>query len=236
MIFSTKVSKKGYKKMVKILKYDKGKYRFTQEVRKIFNVSDLTLLHKHRHELFPDYELGFHNEVKTDYHKLFYSVLNDNEKNHELKKSYDLFISEVVSSFFDRSFCYQSFPSFRVHLPDKKAVNKWHYDSDEDHLHPEGEINFQIALTDSCDTQAMWIETVPGLKDFFPVNLSEDEFVIFNGNKCTHGNKPNETDFTRVSMDFRVLPIEKYNPEKNKSSAEKGTKFAIGSYYRLYEK
>ena len=66
-----------------------------------------------------------------------------------------------------------------MHLPDKKAVNKWHYDSDDDHRHPEGEINFQIALTDSLDTQAMWIESVPGLRDFFPVNLKENQFVLY---------------------------------------------------------
>ena len=66
--------------MAKILRYDKERYTFTQEVEKIFNVSDLSLLHKHRNELFPHYELGFHNEVKTDYHKLFYSVLNDETK------------------------------------------------------------------------------------------------------------------------------------------------------------
>jgi hypothetical protein len=50
--------------------------------------------------MFPDYELGFHNEVKTDYHKQFYLVLNDDTKNHELRKSYDLFIEEFVIRIF----------------------------------------------------------------------------------------------------------------------------------------
>tara|TARA_Y100000592_G_scaffold56027_3_gene88114 strand:+ start:164 stop:862 length:699 start_codon:yes stop_codon:yes gene_type:complete len=228
--------KKDYKKMVKILSYDKNRYRFTQEVEKIFDVSDLSKLHKVRSEMFPNYKLGFHNEVKTDYHKRFYSVLNDGSKNSELKESYSLFISEVVGELIGGSFCYQSFPSFRVHLPGKKAVNKWHYDSDKDHMHPEWEINFQLALTDSSETQAMWIESVPGLGDFHPVNLKKDQFAIFYGNKCRHGNKPNETDLTRVSMDFRVLPIDRYDPTKNKSSAEKGTKFVIGGYYKLFER
>ena len=222
--------------MVKILEYDTERYVFAQEVRKIFNVTDLTKLHKHRNEMYPDYELGFHNEVKTDYHKEFYSVLNDDSKNLELKKAYERFIKEIVSPYFKESFCYQAFPSFRVHLPHKKAVHEWHFDSDKNHMHPEWEINFQIALTNSRDTQAMWIESVPGLRDFFPLSLKQNQFVIFNGNKCMHGNKPNETDDTRVSMDFRVLPFSKYNPEKSKSSAEKGTQFVVGSYYRLFEK
>jgi hypothetical protein len=222
--------------MVKIFDYDKEKYRFTQEAEKIFSVSDLSSLHESRSDMFPNYDLGFHNEVKTDYHKEFYATLNDDSRNQELKKSYDLFVDEVVSKHIQGSFCYQSFPSFRVHLPGKRAVNKWHYDSDDDHLHPEWEINFQIALTDSFDTQAMWIESIPGLKDFTPVNLRENQFAIFNGNKCKHGNMPNETDLTRVSMDFRVLPFDRYDPASSRASAERGNKFVIGGYYRLFER
>ena len=39
------------------------------------------------------------------------------------------------------------------------------------------------------------------------------QYCMFNGNKCTHGNKPNKTSLTRVSFDFRVIPISKYNPD-----------------------
>jgi len=222
--------------MVKVLKYDTERYQFAQEVEKSLRVTDLTQLHKHRNEIYPNYELGFHNEVKTEYHNEFYSFLNNDTKNFELKKSYELFIKEIVSPYFKESFCYQSFPSFRVHLPNKKAIHEWHFDSDTNHLHPEWEINFQIALTNSEDTQAMWIESIPGLGDFYPLSLKKDQFAIFDGNRCTHGNKTNETDDTRVSMDFRVLPLGRYTPEKYNSSAEKGTEFAIGGYYKIFEK
>ena len=37
--------------------------------------------------------------------------------------------------------------------------------------------------------------------------LSDREFIVFNGNKCIHGNKLNDTGKTRVSLDFRIIPI-----------------------------
>jgi len=222
--------------MFKILEYDIEKYQFIHQTKEIFQVDELSKIHITRPELFPDFELSFKNEVHTDFHKTFYDFINDENKNKEILKTYEDFIEEVVSSNFDESFCYQKFPSFRIHLPGKKAIHKWHFDNDDDHRHPEWEINFQISLTKMSDTQAMWIESIPGLKDFSPLNLEEGQFAIFDGNRCLHGNKPNTTDEARLSLDFRVIPISKYHPEKARSSATQGNKFVIGGYYKLWEK
>ena len=81
-----------------------------------------------------------------------------------------------------------------------------------------------------------WVETVPGLKDYKPMEMSPGEFYIFNGNKCTHGNRPNNTDKTRVSFDFRVVPYERYNDGFKNISATKKQKFLIGSYYDVIMK
>ena len=136
---------------------------------------------------------------------------------------------------FGKSFVYQAFPSFRVHIPNDQAIHKWHHDSDEHHNHPDWEINFQVALTKMWDSNAMWLESVPGLGDFKPVEMEVGDYTIFYGNKCAHGNKENKTGKTRVSMDFRVLPYDKYDESSAKNSATAGTKFVIGHYYNLYE-
>ena len=130
---------------------------------------------------------------------------------------------------------YQAFPSFRVHIPNDQAIHKWHHDSDENHNHPDWEINFQVALTKMWDSNAMWLESVPGLGDFKPVEMEVGDYTIFYGNKCAHGNKENKTGKTRVSIDFRVLPYDKYDESSAKNSATAGTKFVIGQYYNLYE-
>lgn len=210
-------------------KYDTNKYKFKEIIKNYFNVSDLSLLHKERNDLLPSKALCFDNESKTKYHKLFYSKMNNGWK--ELEDAYHLFIKEEVSSIIKEELIYQYMPSFRVHLPNNKAIHKWHYDSDLDHFHPEWEINFQVALTDMYDTQATWVELVPGLKKYLPMEMTYGEFYIFNGNKCIHGNKENISGKTRVSFDFRILPKRKYNPSIIQSVTSK-KKFLLGEYYK----
>ena len=86
------------------------------------------------------------------------------------------------------------------------AVVKKHYDSDDEHRHPKGEINFIIALTDMYDSNSIWYESYPRLGDFKAMDLKAGDVLCFNGNLCEHYNKINKTGKTRVSMDFRILP------------------------------
>ena len=209
--------------------YNTTKYRFVEIVSSVFDVEDLSTLHKSRPDLLPSHKLVFENESKTDFHTLFYSKMN-NSSLKDLEDSFYLFIDNEVKPFFNQDILHQYMPSFRVHLPGDQAIHKWHYDSDEDHLHPDWELNFQIALTDMSDTQATWIESVPGLGDFHPMNLCYGEYVIFNGNKCMHGNKENVTDCTRVSFDFRVIPNDRYTDTSKSLTINK--KFSEGDYYR----
>jgi hypothetical protein len=222
--------------MSAISTYDTSNYNFCGEVEKIFNVpqGELHNLHDLRSELMPPDKLNFDNETRTDFHSTFYSALNS-DKGGDIKTVYEAFIKDTVAPMFGRSFFYQTFPSFRVHIPNDQAIHKWHYDSDEDHNHPDWEINFQIALTKMWDSNAMWLESVPGLGDFAPLEMGVGNFAIFCGNKCIHGNKENKTGKTRVSMDFRVLPYDKYDESAAKSSATASRKFVLGDYYKLYE-
>lgn len=53
--------------------------------------------------------------------------------------------------------------------------------------------------------------------------------VIFDGS-FMHGNVINETEFTRVSFDFRVVPLSQYKWNDSKSVNE-GRKLDIGEYF-----
>jgi len=178
------------------------------------------------------------NESKTEYHSAFYKRLNHDGPFSwtEIIDAYHGILREVVSPLVNKEFIYQTFPSFRVHVPNYKATYKWHYDSDIDHRHPDGEINFQIPLTVMYGTSATWCESVPGLGDYKPMNCHPGQLVCFNGNKLTHGNKINETGLTRVSLDFRILPRDKYFPERNLTSVTKGTDFKVGGYYSEFSR
>ena len=213
--------------------YDASNYNFNLMVASLFEVEDLTRLHLLDLDLCDAEQLEQSNEAETYFHKTFYSKLRNGWP--EIEKVYEDFVSKEAAPLFDEDFLYQQFPTFRIQVPNQTAVSKWHYDSDEDHKHPDWEINFQIALTEMKGTSATWVETVPGLNDFSPMNVEYGQFCIFNGNKCRHGNKKNETDKTRVSLDFRVLPISRHDKKTNKKSYY-GKKFAEGGYYKRFRK
>lgn len=217
-----------------IKNYNPELYRFSQIVANVFKVTDLALIHKERTDLLPTEKLVFENESRTDFHKLFYEKMNGNEL-QELEESFKQFIKNEVAPLFQEDILHQYMPSFRVHLPGDQAIHKWHYDSDEDHKHPSWEINFQIPLTDTFETQSIWIESVPGLRDFNPMNMKVGQYAIFDGNRCMHGNKENETDLTRVSFDFRVIPSSRYE-NNTKESVTTSKKFIEGEYYRRVSK
>ena len=61
------------------------------------------------------------------------------------------------------------------------------------------------------DTNTIYVEKMPRLEEYKPILLKAGECICFNGNKCSHHNKINKTGSTRVSWDFRVLPLNYYN-------------------------
>ena len=76
------------------------------------------------------------------------------------------------------------------------------------------------------------MESEPWKLDFKPIELDYGEYHMFNGNQCLHGNKPNKTNLTRVSFDFRIMPVSKYDSTWNVDSPTSHTKFVIGEYYK----
>ena len=81
------------------------------------------------------------------------------------------------------------------------------------------------------NTTAIWAETSPGKKDFFPMEIDYGQYFNFNGNKCTHGNKINTSENVRISFDFRILPKSRYFLNE-KTTSVTSKKFIVGEYYK----
>jgi hypothetical protein len=213
--------------------FDTSKYRFREVITKIFEQPDLENIHLSHVQHLPDDQLEFATESRTWFHNTFYSALHS--EYGELFNMYDRFVADEIAPLFEAvPFIYQTFPTFRIHLPERKAISKWHYDSDADHRHPPYEINFQIPVTKCFDTSATWIESKPGAGDFKPMEMNYGQYAQFDGNKCKHGNKLNETGLTRISFDFRVMKYDDYQKSYIEKSATANKSFEIGSYYKLY--
>lgn len=214
--------------------YSTEQYKFIKLVSDLFQVESLENLHIAHSKLSGRESSEWKEESSSEFHKIFYGRLNLEKEDAwtDIIETYESFVKNEVSKRVPGDFLFQKFPSFRVQTPNSKAINKWHYDSDKDHGHPEGEINIQIPLTVMHDTSATWIESLPGMRDFKPMNMFPGQYTIFNGNKCTHGNKENTTGLTRVSFDFRIIRREILEAQSTKNSATLGLKFAVGGYYK----
>lgn len=212
-------------------KINSTKFDFVGVIRNLFDSVNLEEIHQTSTEEYKElFEIG--KDSSTIFHERFYNKYRAGWA--ELETMYQKFIEKVVYKYFDEDFLYQSFPTFRVMLPSNVAVGAFH--NDGDFGHPDGEVNFIIPLTNSSGTASVWVESKPGKKDFAAMNMKVGNLITFNGNKLTHGNKVNDTGRSRVSMDFRVLPISKYNPENESESVTTHTKYREGAYYKRFTK
>jgi hypothetical protein len=59
-------------------------------------------------------------------------------------------------------------------------------------------------------SNTLHVESKPGLGDFHPLELRRGQLCRFWGNQCQHYTVANQTDATRVSFDFRVIPRSMY--------------------------
>ncbi len=214
----------------KTIEYSTILYPFIKIVSDLFQIEDLSKLHTLKDKEYKElFQVGM--DSSTIFHTKFYDKYRAGWG--EMQELYEDFIRYIVTEFCPEGFLYQKFPTFRVHLPDNIAVGKFHKDSDFGH--PAGEINFVLPLTNSDDSASIWVESEEDKGDFTAMKLRMGELVTFNGNRLTHGNLINTTGNTRVSMDFRILPLSQYNKDQQNESITTKTKFIEGQYYKRYE-
>ena len=219
--------------MYKKIQYSVEEYDFISLLKGLYEVDSLAALHKNLTSEYclPDDIAGLGRDTTSVFHHKFYDKLDSGWE--EIESLYKKFILEVVRPLFPREdkLIYQAFPSYRIQYPNSKAITTIHTDSDENHQHPSGEINFIIPLTEMKGSSAPWVESFPGSGDHSPMEGHPEDLFMWDGNRCSHFNKINETGKTRISFDFRVLPSKFYDPAYKACSATKGKRFVIGEYY-----
>jgi len=219
--------------MYKKIKYSVEKHNFVKLLKNLYNIETLEMLHESLTSNFfiPDGIKGLGLDTSSIFHRKFYDKLDFGWE--EISSLYTKFILEVISPLFPQEdkLIYQAFPTYRIQYPNNKAITTIHTDSDIAHQHPSGEINFIIPLTQMRESSAPWVESFPGIGDYSPMEGSPGDLFMWDGNRCSHFNKANQTGKTRISFDFRVIPNKFYNPNYEASSVTKGKRFIIGEYY-----
>lgn len=187
--------------------YNINDYNFVEIVQKIFNINDLSQIHKILNQQL-DVPTDPSQDQQTIFHKIFY-------KNYEQEKSFFLqtykeFIGHIAYEHFkDKDIIYQTKPTFRVQIPGNIAVAKWH--KDKAYNHSCDEINIYLPLTRAFDTNTIWAESEEDKGDYAPMEANVGEYYIWNGANLNHGNKKNETGLSRVSVDFRIILSENFD-------------------------
>lgn len=208
--------------------FNVGHFDFVSEINKLFETESLEDLHSDQYK--EQFKVGA--DSITEFHNKFYDKYRAGWT--EMESLYEYFIKHVVAPRYNEDFLYQKFPTFRVHLSGNVAVGAFH--TDAEFGHPAGEENYILPLTHSTGTASVWVESQAGMEDFEAIPLVPGNLIMFKGNTLRHGNKVNETAKTRVSMDFRILPISKYDPANSSESITKKAKFKEGDYYKKFSK
>jgi len=203
------------------ISFDTVKYPFRQIVSKILETSiPLEDLHLVEH-----YDvLTREKDQKTIWHQKYYNKFLE-----EFYPTYVSLISELKETFGYDSLIYQKIPTFRVQLANGNlAVGEWH--RDRTYNHGVTEVNFWMPFINTNSANTIWLESKEDKGDYRPYNVNYGEILVFDGANLHHGNKPNTSLDTRVSVDFRLVDPAKFIANEA-GSINMNTKFDVGSYF-----
>lgn len=188
-------------------RYNIKDFDLVREVEKIFNVTNLSLVHNilSKNLEIPD---DPSKDQKTLFHKIFYGAFEKGEC--PFLDKYKAFVQYLKDTHFeDSAMIYQTRPTFRVHAPGNIAVAKWH--KDKAYNHSANEINIYLPLTRAFGSNTIWSETEEDKGDYQAMEAEVGEYYIWNGANLLHGNKKNDTNASRVSIDFRLIHSENFD-------------------------
>lgn len=208
------------------ISYDTTKYRFRESISNMLEIFETTYSLEKLHEI-ENYDLLVREkDQSTKWHKKYYDKFES-----DFKKSYLGLVEELKNRYGYDKIVYQKIPSFRVHLANGNvAVGEWH--KDKTYNHGINEVNFWLPFVNTNSYNTVWIESRENKADYSPYNVDYGEILVFNGANLQHGNQKNVSSETRVSIDFRLVDINKFQSNNNVSINTK-TKFEIGGYFDL---
>ncbi len=169
-----------------------------------------------------------------DYSKLplVYEALYGVFEDSKIYEEYYSLLQTTIMPYYSNHFFIQSKPAIRIHYPGARTVQ---YHSDEWYGHGPEVFNFWLPLTKAENSNSLYVASIedsaaslkyletkkaiqPEIDDYLrkfcqPLSINNGDIYCFNS-KIIHGSEINETPFTRVSVDFRLL-------HPNKSSGTK---------------
>jgi ectoine hydroxylase-related dioxygenase (phytanoyl-CoA dioxygenase family) len=205
----------------RVVAYPADEFPLSSAVAAMLGVEDL--MTSHETLAAPPERFVRATDQSTVLHERFYAAASEGFP------LYEAFARCVLVSLAEREPVYlQRIPNLRVQLPGNIAVGEFHRDSD--YGHPDGELNVWVPLTSCERSNTIWVAPDTESKNGRPWVLNVGEALRFDGRNLLHGNVPNTTGATRVSLDFRYLPCRKLD-RSSVRSVNTGMLFRPGDYY-----
>jgi len=207
------------------INYDTKKYPFRQIVSQMLEVWEGNTVALEDLHTLEHYDLLIREkDQSTIWHKRYYEKCRE-----EFLPTYLELIKELKERFEYDQIIYQTVPTFRVQLADGNlGVGEWH--KDRSYNHGVSELNFWMPFTNTNVYNTIWMESKEDKGDYTPYKVDYGEILVFSGANLLHGNKPNESNHTRVSVDFRLVDPNKFIT--NEAASINGiTQFKIGGYF-----
>jgi hypothetical protein len=207
--------------------YDTEKYPFRRIVSQMLELWEGETIPLEDLHILKHYDLFVREkDQSTEWHKKYYEKYKK-----DFLPIYLELVKDLKERFGYKQIIYQVIPTFRVQLANGNlAVGEWH--KDKSYNHGTSEVNFWIPFGNTNDYNTIWMESKEDKGDYMPYKVNYGEILVFNGANLRHGNKPNESLSTRVSIDFRLVDPVKFVPNEQGSINMK-TKFMVGEYFEI---
>jgi len=221
-----------------ILDYDLDRFPFVNALRKVLNENedaDLSQLHKTiscQRIVTATTQRPVVGPRQNPWNKAYQAARNIGVRTEDciwwdfMGLYHDFVQNYILDALSVDYVAFQSYPSFRCHLPYTGAVGRPHRDAD--YAHGSSEINYWLPVTEVFDTNSLQTESKRDQSDFHPIVAKPGQVCQFYGNQVFHYNVNNETNATRVSIDFRVI-----RKTEGEWSAESFDKFRLGEYFKI---
>jgi len=224
--------------------YYKKKYTSLMNLENIHNLLNSNELSDEHKNYYKEIPMFGKTDRKSIFVNDFYKLI---ESDYTFTYEYLNFLKMVIKPLFplENKLVVQKTPNIRFHLPGCSNIGKRDTDkykdiiglhNDSEFGHPKEEINIVLHITEMFDSNSIYYEEYPNsnmdVYNYSCMNLNKNSFFMGYLNKCNHYNKINNTQQTRVSLDFRIIPYSKFKKSDN-TSATSNVKFDVGNYYIL---
>ncbi len=240
-----------------IFNFNITKYSFDQIVKKIYKEYfkddfNLNEIHKFINNKYLKLdEINYFNQTpifgKSDRESIFIKIYHNYiDNNDDFNNLYHNFIINYIKPTFfsnEEYLVVQKTPNIRIHLPNCSNLGKRNSDPndkiigvhiDNEFNHDNEEINLIIPITDMFETNSIYHEYIENsnvnFNEYKSIKLKSNQIAFLYLNKWKHFNKINNTGYSRISFDTRIIPFSKYK-ETNLLSITSKKKFSLDNYF-----